>query len=81
MERTKEQRDQHLKVMYDFLRFLNLKTSDYVLKRGTALLFGYNLNRFSEDLDFDSTNPRLFKSILEKYCALHGYSYTIKKRY
>jgi hypothetical protein len=30
---------------------------DAIFKGGTALLFGYGLNRFSEDLDFTAINP------------------------
>ena len=33
----------------------SLTNTPYVLKGGTALMFGYGLDRFSEDLDFDST--------------------------
>ena len=33
----------------------SLADTPYVLKGGTALMFGYGLDRFSEDLDFDST--------------------------
>ena len=76
---TPEQMKKHVEVMQDFLRFLNLKTNNYVLKGGTALLFGYKLDRFSEDLDFDSVDPRTFKDVLDKYCRLRGYSYTTKK--
>ena len=32
----------------------SLRDTPLVLKGGTALLFGYGLDRFSEDLDFDS---------------------------
>ena len=61
---TPEQMKKYVEVMQDFLRFLNLKTNNYVLKGGTALLFGYKLDRFSEDLDFDSVDPRTFKDVL-----------------
>lgn len=33
----------------------SLANTPYVLKGGTALMFGYKLDRFSEDLDFDAT--------------------------
>ena len=63
---TPEQMKKHVEIMQDFLHFLNLKTNHYVLKDGTALLFGYNLDRFSEDLDFDSVDPRTFKDVLDE---------------
>lgn len=33
----------------------SMADTPYVLKGGTALMLGYALDRFSEDLDFDST--------------------------
>ena len=42
----------HEKLMVAVLR--NLSDTPLVLKGGTALYLGYGLNRFSEDLDFDS---------------------------
>ncbi|MFW6025175.1 MAG: nucleotidyl transferase AbiEii/AbiGii toxin family protein [Candidatus Woesearchaeota archaeon] len=44
--------------------FLNYYYKDYedaVFKGGTALRLIYGLNRFSEDLDFNITNPQIFK--------------------
>lgn len=43
----------HEKLMVNILR--NLSDTPLVLKGGTALYLGYGLNRFSEDLDFDSS--------------------------
>ncbi|EFX92496.1 hypothetical protein HMPREF0027_0445 [Actinobacillus ureae ATCC 25976] len=42
----------HEKLMVNILK--NLSDTPLVLKGGTALYLGYGLNRFSEDLDFDS---------------------------
>lgn len=44
--------EHHKKLMVNILR--NIADTPLVLKGGTALYLGYGLNRFSEDLDFDS---------------------------
>ena len=51
MELTDIEKDHQL-----FMRKIvkSLADTPYVLKGGTALMFGYDLDRFSEDLDFDS---------------------------
>lgn len=44
----------HLIVIKDFLDHVNKYCDNpYVLKGGTALSLCYDLNRFSEDIDFD----------------------------
>ncbi len=52
MELTDIEKDHQL-----FMRNIVMSLADtpYILKGGTALMFGYGLDRFSEDLDFDST--------------------------
>lgn len=47
-----ERDKQHERLMRAVLN--NLVETPLVLKGGTALYLGYGLNRFSEDLDFDS---------------------------
>lgn len=47
-----ERDENHKKLMLHILK--NLSDTPLVLKGGTALYLGYGLNRFSEDLDFDS---------------------------
>ncbi|MCP5170204.1 MAG: nucleotidyl transferase AbiEii/AbiGii toxin family protein [Hahellaceae bacterium] len=47
------ERDQHLEVMR--LIAQSFSNTPMVLKGGTGLYLGYGLDRFSEDLDFDST--------------------------
>lgn len=66
-------------VMKDFLQYLNEQQKNpYILKGGTALMFCYGLDRFSEDLDFDA--PRLgsgqgqFFKTVRKYCNSRGYA-------
>lgn len=63
MEETNKKNQLHLKPIeqkhVDFMAEIARSVSDSptVLKGGTALLLIYGLNRFSEDLDFDSTKP------------------------
>ena len=75
---TKTQNEQKLE-MYSFLVFLNRHSNQYILKGGTALMFAYNLNRFSEDIDLDGTNKEKIKEIIDKYCKIYGKTYNIKK--
>ncbi|OBX04148.1 hypothetical protein QV06_07845 [Gallibacterium genomosp. 3] len=59
----------HEKLMVNILK--NLSDTPLVLKGGTALYLGYGLNRFSEDLDFDSSKKlNLLNKI--KTSAPHG---------
>jgi len=51
MELTEIEKD-HKLLMRNIVK--SLADTPYVLKGGTALMFGYDLDRFSEDLDFDS---------------------------
>jgi predicted nucleotidyltransferase component of viral defense system len=44
---------EHAKFMKAIVQ--SMTGTPYILKGGTALMFGYGLDRFSEDLDFDST--------------------------
>lgn len=44
-----------------FLNYYYQDNEDAIFKGGTALRLIYGLNRFSEDLDFNITNPQRFK--------------------
>ena len=67
------------KVMQDILQFINKHDKQTtILKDGTGLMFGYNLTRFSEDIDLDSTNTHLEK-IIKDFCNIHSYTYNTKK--
>lgn len=70
--------EQHEKVISDFLLFLNEKSSDFVLKGDTALQLCYNLDRFSEDIDFDGKGPVLIEYVTE-FCENNDYSFRIGK--
>lgn len=65
--------------MYDFLQYLNRYTHNYILKGGTALMFHYGLNRFSEDIDLDSTDQHSIKNIMEQYCKKNNFQFNHKK--
>lgn len=69
----------HGQVINDFLHFLNSRSHDYVLKGGTSLMQCYHLDRFSEDIDLDSTNKQLIPKIVDDFCAKHGYQYRVAK--
>lgn len=75
---TKEQNEQKM-AMWHFLVFLNRHSSQYVLKGGTALMFAYGLNRFSEDIDLDSTNKTRIKELVESYSKYYKTPINIKK--
>ena len=70
---------EHEKVICDFLKYLNSISDEYILKGGTALLTCYNLDRFSEDIDFDSNNKNKIKKIVDTYCSKKNYNYRIAK--
>ena len=65
--------------MESLLQYLNRHSSNYVLKGGTGLMFGYGLNRFSEDIDLDGTDYDTAKKIVDLFCKKNGFEYGIKK--
>lgn len=72
-------RDRHFEVITEFLNYLNDKTKDFILKGGTSLLMCYNLDRFSEDIDLDSTSKRKIEKIVEDFCNEKHYTYRVPK--
>lgn len=72
-------RNQHSKVISDFLAYLNKNSEDYILKGGTSLMMCYNLDRFSEDIDLDCARSKQIQNIVENFCQTRGYSYRIAK--
>jgi hypothetical protein len=73
----KDWRVAHRRVESEFLKYIGA-SSPLVLKGGTALMMCYKLNRFSEDLDFDSLKKG-FSTVgtVENFCAAHGYSFQL----
>lgn len=72
-------REEQCNVMKSVLQFINkYDKQTSILKGGTALMFGYHLDRFSEDIDLDSTNRNLGK-IINEFCNIHSYGFSIKK--
>lgn len=69
----------HKKVMDDFLQKLNAENSDYILKDGSSLMECYNLDRFSEDIDFDSRNKTYIKKFIHEFCWENDYTYRVAK--
>ncbi len=74
-----EWKEIHRKIIIDFLVGLNKVSNRYVLKGGTALLIGYNLDRFSEDIDLDSTDKSTIKKYIIEFCKKNKYTYRIAK--
>lgn len=68
----------HFEVIEQFLNYLNSETKDFILKGGTSLMMCYGLDRFSEDIDLDSTNKTIEKYI-EKFCRQHEYMFRVAK--
>lgn len=69
----------HEKVIRSFIRALNDSSDRYILKGGTALMLCYGLNRFSEDIDLDSTDRKTIRTVVDKFCKESGYSFRIGK--
>lgn len=80
MDKTlKDEQTVQKNVMQDILKFINrYDKQTTILKGGTGLMFGYNLDRFSEDIDLDSTNTHLEK-IIKDFCSIKSYQYNVKK--
>jgi predicted nucleotidyltransferase component of viral defense system len=75
----KDWRKNHAEVIDSFLKTLNSKTSEYILKGGTALMECYGLDRFSEDIDLDGLNAGKIKSVVEGFCRDNSFSARIAK--
>jgi predicted nucleotidyltransferase component of viral defense system len=65
MEYTEEQQKDHELVMQTICESFLKKKLPMVLKGGTALKLCYGLDRFSEDLDFDSAKPLNLESSIQ----------------
>lgn len=69
----------HSEVEREFLAFIGDSTP-LILKGGTGLMLCYELDRFSEDLDFDSSSQGFSTiSAVERFCAEKGYECHVKK--
>lgn len=71
--------EKHGKVINKFLNYLNEQSNQFILKGGTALMTCYGLNRFSEDIDLDSTNKNQFFKIVDTFCKKNNCEYRIAK--
>ena len=56
LNRMKNWKEDRLKIIKEILPALG---DNFYLKGGTALLFYYGLDRFSEDIDLDSTSTNM----------------------
>ena len=66
-------REKHREVIDSFLDYMNDRTDHYILKGGTSLMECYDLDRFSEDIDLDSTDHDSIDRIIQNYCEEQGY--------
>ena len=77
--------EEHQTIMKNFLSFINNQSKNFILKGGTALLFCYNLNRFSEDIDLnyyiDKEKPQKkdFFKLVEMFCKINNLTFFKKK--
>ena len=72
-------KENHLQVINEFLESINKDTDQFILKGGTALLTCYQLDRFSEDIDFDSRSKQNIISLIDQFSKQNGYSYRVGK--
>lgn len=66
----------HIDIMRDIAR--DMHDLPMVLKGGTALLLCYGLDRFSEDLDFDSPKKFNIATRIERILSRHSSEYEVK---
>jgi len=72
-------RVQHGEVIAAFVKYLNEKSGNFILKGGAALYLCYDLDRFSEDIDLDGKEKGL-TTLVESFCAEKGdYSFRVAK--
>ncbi|MDR1016677.1 MAG: nucleotidyl transferase AbiEii/AbiGii toxin family protein [Coriobacteriales bacterium] len=77
--------DKHVSVMRELVAAINADPSRFVLKGGTALMFCYDLDRNSVDIDLDGEGERYEKSsdalfkIVSTFCEKSSYDYRIGK--
>lgn len=66
---------EHERVVNEFLEYLNLNSKDFVLKDDTALIKGYGLECFSEDICLDAQQGSRIREIVAAFCVTNGYEY------
>jgi predicted nucleotidyltransferase component of viral defense system len=71
---TETQREEHELIMRTICERLAVEKKPLVLKGGTALKLCYELDRFSEDLDFDSAQPLNLEHFIENIFVTLGKS-------
>ena len=76
---TKDEQKEHLKVIEQFLKYLNEKSNQYILKGGSALKFCYGNSRMTQDIDLDSINHETIKKIIPEFCKKYNYQFRIAK--
>ena len=66
-------------IMFKLLKYISQNDQHTtILKGGTSLMFCYGLDRFSEDIDLDSTNKNIEK-LINDFCKKNNLQYNVKK--
>ena len=68
----------HGEVIASFVKYLNEKSDNFILKGGTALYLCYQLDRFSIDVGLDGI-ARGLTALVEGFCRENNYSYRVAK--
>ena len=67
---------QHRDVLVSLLREIAQSQKDkFILKGGTALMYSYKLDRFSEDIDFDARTNISLEGCIKQFCSKRNYEY------
>lgn len=72
------EREQHGMVISAFLKHINRSSERLILKGGTSLMCCYGLDRFSEDIDLDSSNTDI-KPFVDSFCRDNNFQYRVDK--
>lgn len=73
-------KEKHKQVIEQIIEGINNRSTDYILKGGTALMLCYDLTRFSEDIDLDSTDRQTIFVIVKHLCEVNNYLCRIAKQ-
>lgn len=57
----------HVKIMSDFVTYVNSQSKSFILKGGSALLLVYHSERFSDNLNFDGLKKGIFRNIVDSF--------------
>jgi len=79
VSKHKDWQTRHGEIIRSFIEYMNEQSVNYILKGGTALYVCYGLDRFSEDIDLDSTDKTTIEKIVAGFCKKEKFSYRTAK--